>query len=276
MYCLLMLSAGAGLAATPESVKFPSADGQTMLTGYVFLPQGQGPHPAVVMLHGRAGPYSSLKRGQHNADALSLRHKMWGRFWAERGFLAIHVDSFGPRGYGDGFGKHSYKDRPPEVSEQLVRPRDAYGALSYLRSRKDVAADRIGVQGWSNGGMTVLAALGPQAPGLDNPGTATGFRAAIAQYPSCRVQSVERGYKPYAPVLMLVAENDDEVSPAICRSFAESQRERGAPVEMVWYEGAHHNYDDPGKTRQSHEPNRIATMDTLKRAEAFFTHHLKR
>jgi carboxymethylenebutenolidase len=228
------------------------------------------------MLHGRAGPYSSLKRGQHNADALTMRHKMWGNFWAERGYLAVHVDSFGPRGYGDGFARHSYSNRPLEVSEQSVRPLDAYGALAYLRSRSDVMADRIGVQGWSNGGMTVLAAMGPRPPGLLKPTPDSGFRAAIAQYPSCRAPAAEPDYAPYAPLLIMVAENDDEVSPVVCRTFAEKIRGRGAALEFVWYDGAQHSYDDPGKTKQSHEPNRLAMQDSLQRAAAFFAQHLKR
>jgi dienelactone hydrolase len=259
----------------PDTVTFMSADGQTKLTAYVFTPSQPGPYPAVVMLHGRAGPYSSLKRGQHNADALTMRHKMWGNFWAERGYLAVHVDSFGPRGYGDGFARHSYSNRPLEVSEQSVRPLDAYGALAYLRSRSDVMADRIGVQGWSNGGMTVLAAMGPRPPGLLKPTPASGFRAAIAQYPSCRAPAAEPDYAPYAPLLIMVAENDDEVSPVVCRTFAEKIRGRGAALEFVWYDGAQHSYDDPGKTKQSHEPNRLAMQDSLQRAAAFFAQHLK-
>jgi len=263
------------LAAAPDTVTFMSADGNTRLTGYVFAPASPGPHPAVVMLHGRAGSYSTLKRGQHNAEALTQRHRMWGDFWAARGYVAIHVDSFGPRGFGEGFAKHSYTSRPPGVSEQTVRPLDAYGALAYLRSRSDVAADRIGVQGWSNGGMTVLAALGPRAPGLPNTAAAAGFRAAIAQYPSCSAPAAQADYAPYAPLLLMVAENDDEVSPAVCRTFAEKIRGRGASLEFVWYDGAHHSYDDPGKTKQSHEPNRLAMQDTLQRAAAFFAQHLK-
>lgn len=266
---------GGTVAAVPETVHFMSADGETRLTGYLFLPSTPGPHPAVVMLHGRAGPYSSLKRGQHTADALTMRHKMWGNFWAERGYVAIHVDSFGPRGYGDGFGRHSYSSRPLEVSEQAVRPLDAYGALAYLRGRSDVVPERIGVQGWSNGGMTVLAALGPQPPGLPNPTPVSGFRAAIAQYPSCRVQAAHADYLPYAPLLIAVAEDDNEVSPTVCRSFAELLRARGGDVEFIWYDGAHHSYDDPGRTKQSHAPNRLALQDTLLRAEAFFAKHLR-
>ena len=267
--------AGAAVAAVPDTVTFMSADGKTQLTAYVFSPAAPGPHPAVVMLHGRAGSYSSLRRGQHNADALTLRHRMWGNFWAERGYVAIHVDSFGPRGYPDGFARNSYDSRPPAVSEQSVRPLDAYGALAYLRSRSDVTRDRIGVQGWSNGAMTVLATLGPRTPGLNNPTPASGFRAAIAQYPSCRAPSAEPDYAPYAPLLLMVAENDDEVSPTLCRTFAEKIRGRGAGLEFVWYDGAHHAYDDPGNTRQSHEPNRLALQDTLQRAAAFFAQHLR-
>ena len=36
-------------------VYFASGDGATQLVGYVFAPLNSGPHPAVVMLHGRAG-----------------------------------------------------------------------------------------------------------------------------------------------------------------------------------------------------------------------------
>lgn len=269
-----LLLTGTALSAAPETVTFLSADGKTKLTGYVFAPASPGPHPAVVMLHGRAGSYSSLKRGQYNADALTMRHKMWGNFWAERGYVAVHVDSFGPRGYPGGFARHSYGSRPLEVSEQSVRPLDAYGALAYLRSRSDVAPDRIGLQGWSNGGMTVLAALGPRPPGLQNPAPGSGFRAAIAQYPSCRAPSAEPDYTAYAPLLITVAENDDEVSPTVCRTFAEKIRNRSAGLEFVWYNAAHHSYDDPGKTKQSHEPNRLALQDTQRRAAAFFAQHL--
>ncbi|MGZ8209947.1 MAG: dienelactone hydrolase family protein [Burkholderiales bacterium] len=264
-----------GLAATPETVRFPSADGKTTLVGYLYRPDGPGPHPAIVLLHGRSGPYSSLKRGIHTAEALSGRHRMWGTFWASRGYAALLVDSFGPRGYGDGFPKHSYRERPPEVSEQSVRPLDAHGALAYLRTRSDVAANRVGVHGWSNGGMTVLAALDAGWAEAKNSVRANGFKAALAQYPSCRAQARQESYKPNAPLLILAAAEDDEVSPEVCRRFAEALRERGEPVEFVVYEGAHHSYDDPGKTKQSHEPNRVALKDSLKRAEAFFTRHLK-
>jgi carboxymethylenebutenolidase len=264
------------LAAMPDTVHFMSADGETRLVGYVYLPDGAGPHPAIVMLHGRAGAYSSLKRGQHTAEALSARHRMWGEYWASRGYVALLVDSFTPRGYGDGFPKHSYSERPAAVSERTVRPLDAYGALEYLRSRGDVRRERIGVHGWSNGGMTVLSAIDRSRAGPDGMDAANEFRAALAQYPSCRTQSREPQYRPYAPLLILAAEEDDEVSPQVCLTFAEALAMRGEKVEFVMYAGAHHAYDDPGRTKQSHAPNRAAMRDSLERAAAFFERHLKR
>jgi len=262
-------------AQVPETVTFASRDGKTQLTGYLYQPQAPGPHPALVLLHGRSGAYSSLKRGTYTAETLTLRHRMWGNFWAERGYVALLVDSFGPRGYPEGFALHSYQSRPPEVSEQTVRPLDAYGALDFLRARGDVIRDRIGVHGWSNGGMTVLAAIGMNAPGLADPTPASGFRAALAQYPSCRVQQRRGDYRPYAPLLMLVAGDDDEVSPRICQELASVLTTRGAAVEFVTYENAQHAYDDPGTTKQSREGNRRALEDTLRRAEAFFSRHLR-
>ena len=259
----------------PETVSFAAADGKTQLVGYLYKPALPGPHAAIVMLHGRAGVYSSLKRGIHTAEALSGRHRMWGEFWASRGYIALLVDSFGPRGYPEGFPKHSYKERPAEVSERQVRPLDAYAALAYLRTRNDVIADRIALHGWSNGGMTLLSAMGSDAPGTGTPPTGPGFRAALAQYPSCRTQLEQGIYKPYAPLLIFAASEDDEVSPQVCRRFADLMRERGEAVEFVLYEGAHHSYDDPGKTKQSHAPNRAAMLDTQRRAEAFFQRHLK-
>ncbi len=260
-------------AQPPATVHFLSKDAKTELVGFLWQPQGSPPFPAVVMLHGRAGSYSSSSKGVYTSATLSQRHKAWGEFWQERGYLALHVDSFGPRGYGQGFPVHSHRDRPAAVSEQVVRPLDAYGALDYLRSRGDVVDDRIGVQGWSNGAMTLLAALADNAPGIERATAHTGFRAALALYPGCREQE-RQNYRPYAPVLMLLAAEDEEVSPLICQRMAQQVIARGADVAFVVYPGAHHSFDDPGSRRQSHDANRAATRDARARAEQFFAQHL--
>src|SRR6516164_1910836 len=144
--------------AAPETVYFKSADGKTEIVGYLFRPAGAGPHPAVVMLHGRAGPYSAndnatcttVARGVSspcNAGTLSKRHRMWGEYWAERGYLALLPDSFGPRGKAHGFERYTHGDPDREsVNELTVRPLDAEGALAWLRGHRDVMANRIFLQ----------------------------------------------------------------------------------------------------------------------------------
>ena len=89
------------------------------------------------------------------------------------------------------------------------------------------------------------------------------------------MQRDQGDYQPYAPLLMLVASDDDEVSPLICASLVEQLKQRNANVDLVIYDGAHHSYDDPGKTKQSHAPNKAALEDSLRRAEAFFHQHLR-
>lgn len=266
----------AGRAAdAPGEVSFLSADGRTMLRGFLFQPATPAPWPAVVMMHGRAGPFSAAARGVYEASTLSLRHKQWGRFWAERGYLALHVDSFGARGYPQGFPIGSYSQRPAEVNEQTVRPLDAYGALAYLRARGDVVAERIGLQGWSNGAMAGLATMAAEPPGLRDPTPASGFRTALLFYPGCRIQA-KLAYRPYAPILLLIGSNDEEVAPLPCKQLAEQTAARGGvPLEFVWYDGATHSFDDPSKRRQAVEANRSARADAMARAEEFFRRHLR-
>ena len=268
--------------ALPDAVTFPSLDGATRLTAYLYKPSTPGPWPSVVMMHGRSGPYSSAAKDKYTAATLSQRHSMWGEFWAARGYAALLVDSFGPRGHPGGFERGTYNERPSDVNEQKIRPLDAYGALAWLRARGDIITDRIGLQGWSNGAMASLAIMAEQSLQFKAPfaGTkatpANAFRAALVFYPGCNAQR-NTEWKPYAPLVMLVASKDEEVSPVTCRRLAEELKKRGADAgfEFVWYEGAQHSFDDPGKTRQAVPANRAATEDSMKRAEAFFARELK-
>ena len=284
-------------AALPERVTFPSADGRTTLAGYVYTPQetGKSRVPAVVMMHGRSGAYSTLADGRYDAATLSQRHQMWGRFWAAQGYVAILVDSFGPRGYPQGFPRFSYKDRPAALDEVTQRPLDAYGALAYLRTRPDVAPDRIGLQGWSNGGSAALATMAGAAlatPDLIRgsgkhgnsfevraPGQTAnmpGFRAALVLYPGCGLKHrFDNGIAPYAPVRVFHGRADEEVSSSRCRRLVERSRARGGDIAIEIYPGATHDFDDPGSKRQGVAANAIAKADAMARAERFFAEQLR-
>jgi dienelactone hydrolase len=266
-------------AAPPDTVYFPGADG-TELVGYLFHPADntdQQRRPAIVMLHGRGGPYSSnvnaacSRVGRDisspcNAGTLSLRHKMWGEYWAARGYLALHVDSFGPRGRAHGYGRNSH-DLPERqaVNEMTVRPLDAEAALAYLAGRDDVQKDSIMLQGWSNGGSTALNVMYRQTLGSSSFASAR-FQAALVFYPGCGVRSIlSQRYRSDADVWVFLAANDEEVSPRNCLRALQSDGEAGK-VKVIEYPGATHDFDDPGRARQSVPENRVAKEDAMRRA----------
>jgi dienelactone hydrolase len=83
----------AGFAAVhAESVDFtitPENGKPIVLPGELEKPVGEGPFPAIVMLHGCAGPWP-------------LRDEMWSRRMVDWGYVVLRVDSFGPRGFPEG------------------------------------------------------------------------------------------------------------------------------------------------------------------------------
>ena len=129
-----------------------------------------------------------------------------GEYWAERGYLALLPDSFGPRGKAHGFGRFTHDDPDrDDVNEKTVRPLDAEGALAFLRSRDDVIANRIVLQGWSNGGSTTLNVMIRQGA------QAAGFRAALAFYPGCGSKALLAPVvSTTAPIAMFLGSDDEE------------------------------------------------------------------
>ncbi|MEO8385061.1 MAG: dienelactone hydrolase family protein [Betaproteobacteria bacterium] len=261
-------------AQLPDSVSFDSADGKVKLTGYLYLPDAKawpGPRPAVVMLHGRSGVFSAAAK-KFDASTLSSRTVLWGKFWTERGYIGLFVDTFGPRGYAKGFEAGTNNgSRPLEINEITVRPHDAYMGLKFLRLRSDVQKDRVFLQGWSNGGSAALSTMAENTTGMEKPTSETGFRAAIAVYPACTPVTKVYGsnYRTYAPVLLLIGTQDEEVSYPNCEKLAHGSR--SGDVEFVRYPGATHSYDTPIPKRTAVIANVDATADTMRRAEAFFS-----
>ena len=94
-----LLAAGFAMPAVaatkgPQTVHFLSDDGATTLVGYLYRPEGvSAPAPAVVMMHGRAGPYSSLAKGVYDAKTLSKRTKDWAALWTGQGYWALVIRS---------------------------------------------------------------------------------------------------------------------------------------------------------------------------------------
>lgn len=259
-----------------QRVTFRAVDeNRTELVGFLYTPRipVEGKAPAVVLMHGRAGAYSNTANGVYESRTLTMRHRFWAEYWAERGYYALVVDSFGPRGYPEGFAAGTYSQRPASINEVTVRPMDAYGALRYLRTIDGVDGDRIGLMGFSNGGSATLSTMADNKPGDMR---RLGFRAAIAMYPGCGLQNrFRQGYQAYAPVQVHMGTADEEVDHDRCRDFVrnanrEKDGKTGAPVTFTSYRQASHGFDDPGTRRQSVPANAEATAKVREELARFF------
>ncbi len=215
----------------------------TRLSGRLTRPAGAGPHPAVVLLHGCEGmaPYQAR--------------------WAERiagwGYLALQVDSYGPRRIENTCGDYH---RMSDTGQEL----DAFGALAYLSGRADVIADRIALLGWSSGASALLLVLDERQIQTLFP---RNFRAAVAFYPHCFAAN-----GPFVgPVQVLIGGADDWTPARRCRRMAEVNAPRAHPVALTVYPGAHHFFDDPGRGPPAYHP-RIDNREKSPARGATFGH----
>jgi dienelactone hydrolase len=204
-------------ASADEWVSFPGRGGVT-LQALMMKPEGQGPFPAIVALHGCAGLGNSK-------GVINPRHADWGARLRGTGFIVIFPESFKSRGLGS---QCTIRKRAIQPSG---RAKDAFAAAEWLAARPDVDKRKIGLLGWSNGAMTLLyaARAGSRPHGVD-------FARAVAFYPGCKT-ILKKGYRPRLPVTILHGLADDWTAAAPCRALP--------GVEFVGYPGAYHDFDHP-------------------------------
>jgi dienelactone hydrolase len=223
----------------PERVQFPSNDADltggspTFVDGYLFKPPGQSPFPAVVALHGCSGLFTREGRFQK-------RDWDWAKRLQRLGYVVLFPDSLTPRGIDEICTKKDIGGSMPFQE----RPRDAYGALTWLQSQPFVRKDRIGLLGWSNGGSTVLSAINARSRARPA-GLAYDFRVAVAFYPGCRSTERNPHWATSIPLTILMGEADDWTPASLCTSLVSRVSREGAPVEIVTYPEAHHGFDAP-------------------------------
>lgn len=189
--------------------------------------------PAVVILHGSAGVDA---RGDFYEAALNAA-----------GIATLQIDMWEARGVGGG------ANRPQ--APILTQP-DPFSALAFLAAQPGIAADRIGVLGFSWGGVLSLGAAEQLYAGMFGGGRQ--FKAHVAHYPVCYgSNAVIPGLPPPAqfgtqflhltgaPVLIQVGSSDDyDNGAARCQALAQAVNPaNGNAVQVVEVPGSEHAWD---------------------------------
>jgi dienelactone hydrolase len=215
-------------------------------TGALHRPDGAGPFPAVVVLSGCLGVRSKDAR--------------WAERLRERGYVTLVPDSFTGRGL-------TTLEQRRDVCRGLTlwggtRAADVRASLAHLRTLPDVDAGRMAVVGFSHGAWAALELLA-----IASDDDVQGLRAVIGFYPYCGVVSRARwfGWRVDVPTMLLLAGEDQMVSPAQCQSVAERAAADGRRVTFTVYPDAAHGFD----WRTS-----AATEDAQRRVDAFLAEHL--
>ena len=257
-----------------KDLEFPGEPADLASFGAVrmalFKPKGTGPFPALVLVHQCAG----LSTGQwQNAAMLG-----WAREAVQRGYVALLLDSLGPRGvatvcYG------------PQGGVTLARGvKDALQAAGHLRRFAFVDKERVAVAGNSWG--AIVAVLASRRLWGGTLGGRERFAAAVALYPGCFTIRPLLGASYEIvnadidrPLLVLMGGKDNETPASECVEKLAKARSAGAPVQWHVFADATHCWDcanvdgfsriDFRGNRVTYRYDKAATEDSARRMFEF-------
>ena len=214
--CGVLLSSGAALAQTNtnqpsyETVFYPSR--RLKIEAYLFKPEGVGPFPVVIYNHG--------SRPGHEREERPFAYV--GEMLAHNGYIVVVPER---RGYGksDGptFGKTVGEDRGPRfVARVQEETDDMLAAVEFVKTLPYADANRMGVMGWSFGGIVSVFAAS----------RSTAFRVVVDQAgaaltwehsPAMQAALKEAARRIRIPLLGMVAKNDrttESVKAVVCEA----------------------------------------------------------
>lgn len=234
---VMAMGASSGRAMARESLEdriaalMPHAD--------IVLPEGAGPFPVVVQLHGCGGKKSF--------------QAAWAQEARKAGWAAVVLDSYAHRGISR-LGAYASVCTGARLWGR-ERAGDLYAALEWVRRQAWADARNMVAAGWSHGGWTALDALALQ-PGADMAAATKldglrdepldGVVGAFLVYPYCGFGCVARrkGLRFDArPVALLGSEDLIVGTDGLRRTL--SALAAPTPIEIEWLEGATHAFDEP-------------------------------
>ena len=239
-----VLSAGDAPPGRPvRSVTFPSSDGQTV-QGWLCVPDGDGPFPTVLEVHG--GPHTVV------TESFGM-----GSLWAGNGFAWLSVNFRGSTTFGRNFMGKIWGDAGHWELEDMVAARD------FLVEQGIAKPDKILVTGGSYGGYMTLLALGKRpdlwAGGMglvaiadqtptweDSSGflqgvTTASFGGTPAEKPELyrRASPITYAEDVRAPLLVIQGRHDTRCPPRQMEVYEAKMKELGKDIEVVWFDSGH-------------------------------------
>src|ERR1700690_3368258 len=213
-FVLVFLLAIPSFAATSKTVSYKSGD--ETVQAVLYMPEGKGPFPGIVVIHEWWGLNDWVKE---QAAKLS-----------DQGYAALAIDLYR--------GKVA---TTPDEAHELMRgvpedraARDLHAAVEFLKSQASVKKDRIASIGWRvGGGYSLDVAL--QEPTLT---------AAVINYGHLASDS-ESLKKINAPILGLFGGQDRGIPPEDVKKFEHGLKQMGKKVEVVIYPDAGHGFENP-------------------------------
>ena len=229
--------------AKVEYITYKARDGET-ISGYVTVPNGEGPFPLVVMPHG--GPYVS-----ETVD----RFDEWSQMLANNGYMVLQPQYRGSQKYGLDFYKSAFINGS-EAGRAMQDDKDD-GAL-YLVKQGLVDPDRMAMFGWSYGGYAALIAAAREdqiyqcviaGAAVTDPDMQMDYyryriegSAKIEQLTTWdgAVSPIKEVKKINVPMLVVHGDNDQRVPPEHFDKYIDELDRAGIDYQKLILEGADH------------------------------------
>lgn len=213
----------------------------------VLRPEGGGPFPVVVQMHGCGG-----------MRPLQLAY---ARAACDAGVAAVVVDSLLPRGIGRRAAQLTVcTGARLRGAERAV---DLLAVLRWLDAQPWADPRRTAAAGWSHGGwavMEALAALPPGTPAAETGLSALKLAALVYPYAGALSTTGRRGWGARPRVWACLAGRDAVVGRAGPRRALERLAADGLEVEVLHLPDATHAFDDeaPDDPRSRPRPDLAA------------------
>lgn len=211
-------------ASRPPYTELFYPSGSLRIQAYIYKPSGEGPFPVIIYNHG--------SRAGHERESIPARYI--GDFLIRAGYAVLVSER---RGYGRSDGSMSSdevgNDRRRVVPRLQAETDDVLAALDYLRTQPFADMKRIGLMGWSYGGIVTMFAVSRSsafAVAVNQAGGALSWNGN----PYVRSALTTAAEKATTPILLQVAQNDRTTSSIT--TLAEILDKRGVPHRAVIYE----------------------------------------